>query len=315
MKGTVFSTSSTPYFLSLLTTAFDAIFHPDNEGAMGKISDDIELSYGREGVVNKNGVEFLFNIGDVIVGDSVVKFFYQPDTLVYSSTEELNQVVKTNAFYLSPSTEFYFTDFYFVVNDSIADTALTETDLVNFKAQLVNEQTGQVVGTFDDVTYTKENLEKYENVSYLVDCSSINAGDYYLRLVTTVQGDAEYNLGNVQNDGASLGKKNYSQISFDGKTMPQTYELSQNFPNPFNPSTTIKYQIPKTGNVTLKIYDILGSEIATLVNEVKSEGRYEVNFDASKLASGVYIYRLQVNGTSSSLTDDFVSTKKMILMK
>jgi hypothetical protein len=89
--------------------------------------------------------------------------------------------------------------------------------------------------------------------------------------------------------------------------MPISYELSQNYPNPFNPNTTIKFEIPKDGLVTLKIYDILGAEVATLVNEEKSVGRYEVNFNASSLASGVYLYRIQVN--------DFVNTKKMILMK
>jgi Secretion system C-terminal sorting domain len=102
-------------------------------------------------------------------------------------------------------------------------------------------------------------------------------------------------------------KVNLHQINFEGNQTPNTYSLSQNFPNPMNPSTTIKYQIPQSGNVSLKVFDILGAEVATLVNEVQNEGRYEVNFDGSNLASGVYIYRLQVN--------DFVDSKKMILMK
>ena len=82
---------------------------------------------------------------------------------------------------------------------------------------------------------------------------------------------------------------------------------AQNYPNPFNPSTTIKYQIPEDGMVSINIYDILGKEIKTLVNEQKTTGRYKVKFDASDLASGVYIYRIQVN--------DFVSAKKMLLVK
>ena len=83
--------------------------------------------------------------------------------------------------------------------------------------------------------------------------------------------------------------------------------MDQNYPNPFNPSTAINYQLPKAGNVTLKIYDMLGREVATLVNENKTEGYYTFNFDASKFASGVYIYQLRVN--------DYVSSKKMILLK
>ncbi|PIW99579.1 MAG: hypothetical protein COZ80_04605, partial [Ignavibacteria bacterium CG_4_8_14_3_um_filter_37_9] len=83
--------------------------------------------------------------------------------------------------------------------------------------------------------------------------------------------------------------------------------LSNAFPNPFNPITTITYQLPKEGLVTLKIYDILGNEVRTLVNEQKEMGKYTVQFDASSLASGMYIYRLRAN--------DYTSTKKMLLLK
>jgi hypothetical protein len=89
------------------------------------------------------------------------------------------------------------------------------------------------------------------------------------------------------------------------------FELEQNHPNPFNPSTKIRYQIPQDGIVTLKIYDILGAEVATLVNEEKVAGKYEVNFSttggATSLASGVYIYKIQAG--------EFVSSKKMMMIK
>ena len=162
-------------------------------------------------------------------------------------------------------------------------------------------------GTFDNITYTKENLEKHNNIGYRVDCSSIVPGDYFLRLVTSVDGEAEYFLGNVQNTGEGLSKRTYTQINFDGTKLPESYDLSQNYPNPFNPATTINYQMPQTGFVTLRVYDILGKEVATLVNQQKNQGRYSVNFDASRLASGVYIYQLRVN--------DYVSSKKMLLLK
>ena len=87
----------------------------------------------------------------------------------------------------------------------------------------------------------------------------------------------------------------------------ESFYLYQNYPNPFNPSTTITYQLPKNGNVTLKIFDILGNEVKTLVNEQKEMGKYTVQFDASSLASGMYIYRLRAN--------DYTSTKKMLLLK
>ena len=85
------------------------------------------------------------------------------------------------------------------------------------------------------------------------------------------------------------------------------YQLSQNYPNPFNPSTIINYSVKDAGLVSLKVYDILGSEVATLVNETKEAGNFAVEFNAANLPSGVYIYTLQVNG--------FASSKKMLLMK
>jgi hypothetical protein len=95
---------------------------------------------------------------------------------------------------------------------------------------------------------------------------------------------------------------------------PSEFSLKQNYPNPFNPTTKIRYSIPSVtlsgvegSRVQLKIYDVLGNEVATLVNEEKPAGSYEVNFNAARLSSGIYFYTLQ--------TENFVETKKMILMK
>ncbi|MCX6149795.1 MAG: T9SS type A sorting domain-containing protein [Ignavibacteriales bacterium] len=93
----------------------------------------------------------------------------------------------------------------------------------------------------------------------------------------------------------------------DSKIIPEEYKLYQNFPNPFNPTTTIKYSIPERSGVELKIFDVLGKEVTTLVNEEKTAGNYEVKFDGSKLASGIYIYRLKAG--------NYFNTKKLVLIK
>jgi len=96
--------------------------------------------------------------------------------------------------------------------------------------------------------------------------------------------------------------------------IPQQYSLYQNFPNPFNPSTKISYQIPQQEFVTIKVYDILGNEIAVLVNDEKPTGSYEVEFNASSLPSGVYFYRLQAVPTGRQ-AGAFVESKKMVLLR
>ncbi|HEY5534745.1 MAG TPA: T9SS type A sorting domain-containing protein, partial [Ignavibacteria bacterium] len=89
--------------------------------------------------------------------------------------------------------------------------------------------------------------------------------------------------------------------------IPEAYSLSQNYPNPFNPVTKINYSLPKNGLVTLKIYDVLGREVMTLVKEMKSAGNYAVDFNGANLSSGIYFYSLK--------SGDFTSVKKMTLIK
>lgn len=99
---------------------------------------------------------------------------------------------------------------------------------------------------------------------------------------------------------------NVSGITNNGET-PIEFKLSQNYPNPFNPATRISYQIPVSGLVKLSVYDFLGREVETLVNEYKQAGFYDIEFNASELSSGTYFYRIQSN--------EFISTKKMLYIK
>ncbi|MCK9408915.1 MAG: T9SS type A sorting domain-containing protein [Bacteroidetes bacterium] len=117
-------------------------------------------------------------------------------------------------------------------------------------------------------------------------------------------GKYSYRLKQIDRDG----KFSYSQsVEVTINSVPKVFALEQNYPNPFNPSTTINYQLPVNSHVTLKVYDAIGREVATLVNEVKEAGTYSTTFDASELSSGMYLLRLQ--------GQDHVKVKKIMLMK
>jgi hypothetical protein len=104
-----------------------------------------------------------------------------------------------------------------------------------------------------------------------------------------------------------------SNIEQETEIIISDFSLHLNFPNPFNPSTKIRYSIPQSSNVVIKVFDILGNEIETLVNEEKSAGTYEITWYAKQLPSGIYFYRLQVYAPGRA--GSFVETKKMVLMK
>lgn len=126
--------------------------------------------------------------------------------------------------------------------------------------------------------------------------------DFRLKcVVTDASTSATSNIIYVNVNG-SLNKDNLNE-----EGVPLVYSLEQNYPNPFNPATSIKYQVSRSEIVVLKVFDVLGNEVTTLVNEQKAPGRYEVQFNAENLASGVYVYRLNVGSYSLS--------KKMIVLK
>jgi photosystem II stability/assembly factor-like uncharacterized protein len=128
-------------------------------------------------------------------------------------------------------------------------------------------------------------MVEYDQYVYsAIFAGTLQNGGVYRRPLTDL-------ITDVENDQTNLGE----------------FFLEQNYPNPFNPSTTIEYSIPQAGLVTIKIYDILGKEVATLVSEEKQMGGYTVNFNASNLSSGIYFYRLQAGS--------FMKTKNMMLIK
>jgi hypothetical protein len=187
----------------------------------------------------------------------------------------------------------------------MAGLILSDLDKENKLSRIndvINNYQGQSVvelALFDKFVYyyfEKQNKQNAVTVSNQLDQSfPLSQGAIEAHRIL---GDAAYYKINAANEQAQQKINSQSPIE---------YSLVGNYPNPFNPTTNIKYQLSKNGFVTLKVYDILGREVASLVNENQQVGNYSVSFDASKLSSGIYIYTIRAN--------DFVQSKKMNLVK
>jgi len=146
---------------------------------------------------------------------------------------------------------------------------------------------------------------RWETIGFVEGNGNSNSPKYYNftdnNIVKT--GAYNYRLKQIDNDGTYK----YSNIVYVNVSSPDNYYLSQNYPNPFNPTTTISWQSPEGSRQTLKLFDILGNEVSTLVDEYRPAGNYEITFIANRLPSGMYFYQLK-SGTHTE-------TKKMILLK
>jgi photosystem II stability/assembly factor-like uncharacterized protein len=177
----------------------------------------------------------------------------------------------------------------------------TPSPAITYDLVVVRTGTHVPIGKNGNLILTR--LPEPGNISAVIEWSltGLDNGIYEWRLRAV---DAAYVGSGIAFGEFSIG---VSSTDDPNDNMPYEYSLEQNFPNPFNPVTTINFSIPKEGLVTLKIYNTIGEEIETLVNEIKQAGNYNLNFDASSFPSGIYFYRLQAG--------DFWETKKMIVMK
>jgi hypothetical protein len=162
----------------------------------------------------------------------------------------------------------------------------TETNNSGFEVQRSTDKI-----SYSNIGFVNGHGTTAEPKSYSFTDNTVNSGAYYYRLK-----QIDYN-----------GAFEYSNVIEVEVGAPDNFSLEQNYPNPFNPSTVISYQMPVNENVVLKIYDVLGNEVTTLVNEFKEAGKYSIEFDASNLGSGIYFYTITAG--------NFTSTKKMTLIK
>jgi hypothetical protein len=246
----------------------------------------------------------------------------------FGSSANIDGIIRNNMIYhdnstgdvgislqISPDTQVYNNSIFFD-NDyySAIECRFTETQNV----YIANNLSNKIIWFRDGATGVEEYNILDAISAWFIDASNGNlhlASDTLSKVVDqgiSIPGLTEDFDGDIrpQGSGIDIGADEYSlmtSIENNIKINPQNFWLNQNYPNPFNPSTSINYQILELSFVTLKVFDVLGREVITLVNEEKPVGNYETKFDATSLPSGIYIYRIQAR--------DFIEIKKMILMK
>jgi len=289
------------------------------------IGDSYILSSEINGAANHN-LEIIFTysiqwwsnimtVGVAITSDSGASYtsiwefaaatHYPPvtDTINFTGVENMQIAL----YYTGDSND---ADFWYIDDLYLIDMSPVPVELVSFTASVninnveLNWITATEVNNSGfDIQRRNENND-YESIVFIEGHgTTIETQFYYFEDKNLEEGTYYYRLKQLDFNGAF----EYSNEIMVGVSNPISFDLAQNYPNPFNPSTKISFQIAESGFTSLKVYDVLGNEVATLVSEEKPTGEYEVEFSGSELTSGIYFYQLKAG--------NYIETKKMLLLK
>jgi hypothetical protein len=195
------------------------------------------------------------------------------------------------------------------ISGTVADVRAMELVFSGSFGKLLGVEKGVLLQNLDaPVVLMDKSSANSANVDFAIfgaDAEGLNAEGEIFTLRFDGRADVQLSSANLRNSGNN--QMNIEIINSDVNAVPTSFALDQNYPNPFNPSTIISYQLPEQRHVTVSIFNMLGEEVSTLVNEVKEAGYHKVEWSGTNLTSGVYFYRIEAG--------DFVSVKKMMLMK
>jgi hypothetical protein len=309
--------SSSMYAMSYNWTSPLGNFQRSNNiGSLGKVQ-KTSIVTGRQGVIGKENGQFYFVIGDVFVDDKLIDFVEMADTVFFRNLATINNYLITRPFVLTDNSQFTYGVQYGVTDTALASVVLGTDKQVMFKIELIDNKTEQIIGQFDQITYHDRDVYRNNNIGYKVNTKGIGNRTVQLRLVLDENLNGYYSVakryGKESAVGLSKKGSSYKSISYKGSLTVKEFDLSQNYPNPFNPTTTIKYQLKDPGFTQIKVYDALGREVSTLLNQYQTSGYYSTEWDARHLSSGMYIYRLTVMGSANNKL--FSQTKRMMLVK
>lgn len=320
---------------------FSSPYYFGTSGTLGPLSKaNPELVTGRGFEIKNGDATFGYRFEDLNVDGKNIGFIDAPDTADYGKIEVLNNALVTEPFQINADSKVVFTE-QSGFADSIATVKMLGKDgYINYKVELIDNATGKVIGTVKNVNLKSLNAHALKISSYSLNTGGLAGKTLRIKITlepnfVSIKNSSDEALTQfLQNDkipidirnarknarhsnliliksltekNETLAKSSFEQIALDELNIPTSYALEQNYPNPFNPSTTISYTLPEDGKVLIKIFDVLGREVATLINGFSSSGKHNVVWDATRFASGIYFYRITFGNQTFY--------KKMLLMK
>lgn len=303
------SSKSSMYVSSFYPFTAPYYFGTSNNLASYPKADANAVNSGKGIVVVKGNAQFSYTFGDLTVDNRNIKFEKTADTLVSKSSSAFT--LSTEPFTLKDNSNVELGTMTGLVDKASAQSVLGESGYIDCKVELVDNSSGAVLGSLAGEDITSANTAADSAATFKLNTAGLGGRTVkaVLTVGTNLSSPEIYYVERYSSEGSVISKSSSGakDVSVQGGEVIKSYDVYQNYPNPFNPSTVINYQLPERNLVTIKVYDILGKVVKTLVNEYKDQGRYSVPFDGSGLASGVYFYRLEAGS--------FVSTKKMLLLK
>ena len=306
MKSALYySSGSSPYPIRPLSYNFLTLM---------KTGTNDQLRFGRSAVLAAKGCEIEYGLRSVRLNDENIGWLPLDEKALIISVAELNGTLQTEPFGLTKESKLSLSSAYHVLRADRLASLIAEASKVGFRTELVAAKTMAVVGSFSSRRVQSAAFADTGTIAMTVDCSRIEPGDYFLRLGVEAPDGFSYTLvENQYEENPGLFKESSQTVPFTGDVPLPTNFALENYPNPFNPSTTIRVSLPSDCHVRLLVYDALGREVTKLLDGMFTAGFHSHLWNAQGAASGIYFVRIQVaDGVGRMI---YTKTNKLLLMK
>lgn len=328
-NGPLSGTSSLMYVSSFYP--FTPPYYFVNGGAVGgqlQKPASGQITYGRGIALNETG--FFYSLRSLTVDKSNIRFAEIPEKndsttrrtgIQNVPLDSLNTMLISEPFTVGEGMSFAFSDDGGFTDSSAAIEVLGKKGYISCKLELIDDATGKTLGVMKESKFSSSSLSCGNLSASRLNLKGMGTKNVRVKITVSSNIDSLNGVwvnehGTITDDALAL--LTVKELTLQSPGIIKEYALEQNYPNPFNPKTVISYQLPVASKVSLKVYDVLGREVATLVDGMKDAGAYSATFDGARLASGVYIMRLSAtpeDGSPKGAGKPFVQVKKLMLLK